>query len=176
MKGRFEYAVMWWKFIRPSGSISFDIGDFRLKKRPQVSVTLTIQDPPCNWGGCWTPRFSRGPQGQAPKKLFAKSMSALQTRMLPSTKSRTFHRKNIWQGKIIFSTKSITSQIESIKKNMLGNYSILYRIKVIPSYHLSPLHNQDLKIWHWGACFTRKSKTLGYRQPYVYKISSLTKM
>ena len=54
--------------------------------------------------------------------------------------------------------------------------TILYRIKVIPSYHLSPLHNQDLKIWHWGACFTRKSKTLGCRKPYLYKISSMTKM
>ena len=53
--------------------------------------------------------------------------------------------------------------------------TILYRIKVIPSYHLSPLHNRDLKIWHWGACFTRNSKTVGCRQPYVYKTSSLTK-
>jgi hypothetical protein len=60
------------------------------------------------------------------------------------------------------------------KKGFRG--TILYRIKVIPSYHLSPLHNQDLKIWHWGACFTRKSKTLGCRQPYFYKISSMTKM
>ena len=60
------------------------------------------------------------------------------------------------------------------KKGFRG--TILYRIKFIPSYHLSPLHNQDLKIWHWGAYFTRKSKTLGCRKPYLYKIRSMTKM
>ena len=60
------------------------------------------------------------------------------------------------------------------KKGFRG--TILYRIKFIPSYHLSPLHNQDLKIWYWGACFTRKSKTLGCRKPDLYKISSMTKM
>ena len=37
---------------------------------------------------------------------------------------------------------------------------ILYRIKVIPSHHLSPLQNQDLKIWHWWACSDYKIKDL----------------
>ena len=67
------------------------------------------------------------------------------------------------------------------QKGFQGNYPLQNQIhsllpSLIPSYHLSPLHNQDLKIWHWGACFTRNSKTLGCRKPYLYKISSMTKM
>ena len=29
---------------------------------------LTLYIPLAIWGGCWDPRFSRGPQGQAPRK------------------------------------------------------------------------------------------------------------
>ena len=57
--------------------------------------------------------------------------------------------------------------------NRSTRLTVVYSIRII---HPSPLHNQDLKIWHWGACFTRKSKTLGCRKPYLYKISSMTKM
>ena len=38
--------------------------------------------------------------------------------------------------------------------------TILYRIKVLPSHHPSPLQNQDLKVWHWWACFYYKIKNL----------------
>ena len=38
--------------------------------------------------------------------------------------------------------------------------TILYRIKVLPSHHPSPLQNQDLKVWHWWACFYYKIKDL----------------
>ena len=37
---------------------------------------------------------------------------------------------------------------------------ILYRIKVIPSHHPSPVQNQDLKVWHWWACSDYKIKDL----------------
>ena len=63
-----------------------------------INIPLAI------WGGCWDPWFCRGPQRQAPCVHFTKSISALQGRELPSTKSRTFHSKNIWQRKFMFST------------------------------------------------------------------------
>ena len=61
-------------------------------------------------------------------------------------------------------------------KRIRHTWSTWNRSTRLSIIHLSPLHNQDLKIWHWGACFTRKSKTLGCRKPYLYKISSMTKM
>ena len=53
-------------------------------------------------GGCWTPRFCRGPQRQVPCGHSTKSISALQGRDLPSTKSRTFHSPHIWPKKSCF--------------------------------------------------------------------------
>ena len=83
-----------------------------------------IYDPPCNLGGgCWDPWFCRGPQRQAPCVHFTKSISAVQGRELPSTRSRTFHSKNIWQGKFMFSTKSRTSHVQASKQ--LKKYHLL---------------------------------------------------
>ena len=67
-------------------------------------------------GGCWTPRFCRGPQRQVPCGHSTKSISALQGRDLPSTKSKSFHSPHIWQKKIMFSTKSRTSHVKASKQ------------------------------------------------------------
>ena len=64
-----------------------------------VKHSICMYNPPCNLGGgCWTPRFCRGPQRQVPCGHSTKSISALQGRDLPSTKSRTFHSPHIWQN------------------------------------------------------------------------------
>ena len=68
-------------------------------------------------GGCWTPRFCRGPQRQVPCGHSTKSISALQGRDLPSTKSRAFHSPHIWQKKnhVFYKIKGLTC--EGIKTN-----------------------------------------------------------
>ena len=77
---------------------------------PVYKIPLAI------WGGCWDPRFCRGPQRQVPCGHSTKSISALQGRDLPSTKSRTFHGPHIWQKKHVFyKIKDLTC--EGIKTN-----------------------------------------------------------
>ena len=97
-----------------------------------------------------------------------------------STESRSFpltiphlYRIKIWRYDIdehVFTTKSRTcilhlTSLYKIKTHRCwekGGFrgTILYRIKVLPSHHPSPLQNQDLKVWHWWACFYYKIKNL----------------
>ena len=57
-------------------------------------------------GPCWAPRFCRGPQGQVPNGPITKSNSALPAKILLSTKSRTFHKHKVWQGRFLHATES----------------------------------------------------------------------
>ena len=81
-----------------------------------IYVYVYVESPLQFGGGCWDPWFCRGPQRQAPCVHFTKSISAVQGRELPSTRSRTFHSKNIWQGKFMFSIKSRTSHVQASKQ------------------------------------------------------------
>ena len=67
-----------------------------------IYAYTSICNPPCNLGGGWDPRFCRGPQRQVPCGHSTKSISSLQGRDLPSTKSRAFHTPHIWQKKSCF--------------------------------------------------------------------------
>ena len=89
---------------------------------------------------------------------------------LTTTESRSDRSKEKWSYGNDITTKSrtcilhLTSLYKIKNPYMLGKRgfrgTILYRIKVIPSHHPSPLQNQDLKISHWWACSDYKIKDL----------------
>ena len=68
--------------------------------------------------------------------------------MLASTKSRTFHKKN-WQGKFIFSTKSITSHEKVSSKHMLGFLVKTSRMILMNFYKFYKSHPKSQSACLW---------------------------
>ena len=82
------------------------VAHFEIRKHTETFQNIAKSSPLQLGGPCWAPRFCRGPQGQVPNGPITKSNSALPAKILLSTKSRTFHKHKVWQGRFLHATKS----------------------------------------------------------------------